>query len=858
MPTELPRSIASRRSSCLRDTVPMSEQTIGDCRRMRHCLRAQLDVRYEVRVAAGYDAFLSYSHAVDGRLAPALQLGLHRFGRRWNRLRALRVFRDDASLSANPSLWASIVDALDASQWLVLMASPEAAASPWVNREVDHWRASKGGVRILLVVTDGDVVWDARTGRLDWSRTTALPGAIDGAFSDEPRFVDLRWAKHETDVSLANARFREAVADVAATLHDRPKDELLGEDVRQHKLVRRLTFLALSTLALLLVSAVIAAFVAFDQRGEARSERDRAETERDRAEEQAQIALSGQLAAEAVAATDAELDTAVLLAVEAHALDPGPRATSALLGALLREPRLVGVAPIEEATDLAFIGSTELAVGREDGSVVLVDLADLTATTLLDASPRGAIVTFATTIDGRTLAAASGEGEMHVWDLPAGRRRIELDVGQPISAITLDDESGRAALVAEDGTALVVDLDGAAPGIRIPSTVRPAASVRLTRRNTLAIGESSGREEEWTLTEPSTLLRETRIGVGMPLTSAWSSDHAVFALQPSPQVVGQPYVFHADAPGESVALVGPAVTADERVESMAFSPDGTHLATADVGKLVVWALASGQAVEELSGIPGAQRSGAVAVSQGFGAAASAGGRGVAVWNTAHHPLVSHVEVGGALPLSQIANAFRGPGSLALGPGGRAAWRVGSSVESEVVVMDLEDRAELMRIPASDSVIGFDSEGERLALRRTASGATVVDLTTGEVTDVESVPWATESLSTTPAPADRPWTVEHPSGIGASLVLNGIVTLWDVSRAQPIATVDVEGEFFSAALAFNPEGDVLGIAAGGGEFARIELDPERLVEIACDRAGRTLSPQEAQRFLLDRQPSRLCG
>jgi len=63
----------------------------------------------------GYDAFISYSHALDGALAPALQTGLERFAKPWYRSRALRVFRDTASLSANPDLWSSIEKALDAS-----------------------------------------------------------------------------------------------------------------------------------------------------------------------------------------------------------------------------------------------------------------------------------------------------------------------------------------------------------------------------------------------------------------------------------------------------------------------------------------------------------------------------------------------------------------------------------------------------------------------------------------------------------------------------------------------------------------------------------------------------------------------
>jgi hypothetical protein len=88
---------------------------------------------------SGYDAFVSYSHALDGALARALQIGLERFAKPWYRPRALRVFRDTASLSANPGLWSSIQNALASSAWLVLMASPDAARSPWVDREVAWW-----------------------------------------------------------------------------------------------------------------------------------------------------------------------------------------------------------------------------------------------------------------------------------------------------------------------------------------------------------------------------------------------------------------------------------------------------------------------------------------------------------------------------------------------------------------------------------------------------------------------------------------------------------------------------------------------------------------------------------------------
>ena len=76
-----------------------------------------------------YDAFISYSHAKDKPIATALQSVVQKLGKAWYRRRALRLFRDDASLTATPHLWPSIEQALSRSRFLILLASPEAAAS---------------------------------------------------------------------------------------------------------------------------------------------------------------------------------------------------------------------------------------------------------------------------------------------------------------------------------------------------------------------------------------------------------------------------------------------------------------------------------------------------------------------------------------------------------------------------------------------------------------------------------------------------------------------------------------------------------------------------------------------------------
>ncbi len=104
-----------------------------------------------------YNGFISYSHAADGNLAPAVQSALHRFARPWYRLRSVWIFRDKTGLAVTPSLWETIQKALADSEYFLLMASPEAATSPWVQKEVDWWLANRSASNILILLTDGEI-----------------------------------------------------------------------------------------------------------------------------------------------------------------------------------------------------------------------------------------------------------------------------------------------------------------------------------------------------------------------------------------------------------------------------------------------------------------------------------------------------------------------------------------------------------------------------------------------------------------------------------------------------------------------------------------------------------------------------
>jgi hypothetical protein len=220
-----------------------------------------------------YNAFISYSHAADGKLAPAMQSALQRLAKPWYQRSKIRIFRDQTSLSANPALWSSIEKALAESEYFLLMASPEAAQSKWVRKEIEWWLSNRTIERMLILLTDGELAWDEATNDFDWKKTTALAANLRSQFKNEPLYVDLRWAKKEHHLSLRHSQFRAAVLDLAAPLHGQPKDELDGEDVRQYRRVRLWIKSAVSLMVILTLSSLLAAYVATQERNKAVSEK---------------------------------------------------------------------------------------------------------------------------------------------------------------------------------------------------------------------------------------------------------------------------------------------------------------------------------------------------------------------------------------------------------------------------------------------------------------------------------------------------------------------------------------------------------------------------------------------------------
>jgi WD40 repeat protein len=215
------------------------------------------------RPALPYNAFLSYSHAADGRLAPTLQSALEKLGKPWFKIRALNLFRDRTGLGLSDHLWPDIERAIRSSQTFILLASPESATSHWVQKELKVWLALERPLYIVL--TDGDLSFEEiQPGRIRASGS-ALPELLCDHFTHEPLYLDLRWAHGRDRLDLQNSQFRDSVSTLAASIRGISKQDFDSAATREHRRNLRAASAAITILGILLIVSTALAFYARTQ-----------------------------------------------------------------------------------------------------------------------------------------------------------------------------------------------------------------------------------------------------------------------------------------------------------------------------------------------------------------------------------------------------------------------------------------------------------------------------------------------------------------------------------------------------------------------------------------------------------------
>jgi WD40 repeat protein len=548
-----------------------------------------------------FDGFISYSHTADELLAPRLQAALQTFAKPWWKRRAVRVFRDQSSLSANPHLWSSITAALDASDWFILLTSPEAAGSVWVDREVAYWREHKDPERILPVLTDGTLAWDEAAGRLD--PNSSVPPSLFDAFAGEPRWVDLRWAEEETQLDLRNGRFRDVVADIASSLRGIPKDDLESEEVRQHRRTRRTVWGAGIALAVLAVAAVTGALIAIDQREQAEAQRTfaeaetaRAEGETVRAESAESLARSRELAASAINLLDDNPELSILLGLEAiESTPPGAAQPVEAINALreathasrLRSRVRVGPAEGFVALDLSLDGSRLATVDYRNARVVVTDVASgHEVSSYSEPGTVDNLFSLSFSVDGEVLAVGIADSARQAFTVFASAPTVPRPGSE-----TPDDLPPRVILLRADTGEVLQTID-------YPSCVGATPLPRFSPDGAwLAIAGVSGPDcqaGQWAvdLFDAETFGLVHRWETTADLALSWTTDGSRLSVSNVNSSVAGTTIF--DVATRQVVLEHPAGTG-------MISPDGQRLIVDGLGSLVVVEVATGTRVDVLTG-----------------------------------------------------------------------------------------------------------------------------------------------------------------------------------------------------------------------------------------------------------------
>jgi tetratricopeptide (TPR) repeat protein len=205
----------------------------------------------ERKLHVRYSAFISYSHrdqkharwlhrALETYRVPAHLRNDTRLAGELLGARLKPVFRDRDELASAADLAQAVQAALADAGSLIVVCSPEAARSQWVNAEIRHFAALGRRERVLCIIVDG-------TPRAADPSQECLPPALFDDGAREPLAADIRTGQDSRDD--ARLKLISAVLGIGY-------DELRR---REHaRRVRRLTAIAAGATAGLLITATLA------------------------------------------------------------------------------------------------------------------------------------------------------------------------------------------------------------------------------------------------------------------------------------------------------------------------------------------------------------------------------------------------------------------------------------------------------------------------------------------------------------------------------------------------------------------------------------------------------------------------
>lgn len=210
-----------------------------------------------------YRAFISYSHrdkawaawlhrALESYVIPQRLVGRVTDNGSVPR-RLVPVFRDTAELATARDLGRKVTDALAQSACLLIVCSPEAALSRWVDEEVRTYQRLGGGERIFCLVVGGEPNASRIPGR---GAEECFPPALRQRYDQEGNLIDDVIEPLAADVRPGGDGKRDALCKLVAGMLGLELDMLKRRDLQRR--ARRAIALSAVALTLTVVMTVLA------------------------------------------------------------------------------------------------------------------------------------------------------------------------------------------------------------------------------------------------------------------------------------------------------------------------------------------------------------------------------------------------------------------------------------------------------------------------------------------------------------------------------------------------------------------------------------------------------------------------
>jgi len=525
-----------------------------------------------------YDAFISYSRK-DAAFASKLKKSLEDYTPPADLKvpqRRLNIFLDKEDFTGT-EYQRSLGKHLKYSAKMLVICSPNSRNSWYVNDEIRRFAKTTGTENIVPILLSGIPNNEARSGQ---EVEMAFPDALCEVMA-MPLAAEYRGFQAQHD-EFHKGKFEGSWYTTLSNIYGINRSELEQRDKKRQARIRNRWISGLSVVSVILAGLTIWALIS----------RKEAVEQRQVAEKRQKLALSRQLAVQAVTHLDGKLDLAMLLSVQAYLTYNTGEAYGSLLAALEHSPNLTTYLShsVGNMGSMAFSPDRRtLAVGNcvrdaiskscAQGKVVLLDTNTYQSLSPTLIAHSAGITGLAFSPNGKMLASVGEDGEIMLWDLNkrqlSGESLFKHTKG--LACVAFSPDGKMLASGTMDGTVFLWELGTQQPARRLKESGSPVWSVAFSPASKLL---ASGGDDNFVV------LWDVEAGESQG-TRLVHGDHVrtvAFYASPDGERVLSSSLDTAisvwDAKSRQVAY--PKFGGHtEYVESVAFSQDGKLLALAD-------------------------------------------------------------------------------------------------------------------------------------------------------------------------------------------------------------------------------------------------------------------------------------